>query len=35
MLASTVAEMDNFTCMVKWFLPDTGCSSENQNEVAL
>lgn len=35
MLAGAVAEMDNFTCTVKWFVPDKGCSFENQNEVTV
>lgn len=35
MLAASAAEMDNFTCMVKWLVPDTGCSPENHNEVAV
>jgi len=34
-LAGTIAEMDNFTCTLEWFVPDTGCSSENRNEVTL
>lgn len=34
-LAASAAEMDNFTCTVKWFVPDTGCSPENHNGVAV
>lgn len=34
-LAAAAAEMDNFTCTVKWFVPDMGCSPENHNEVAV
>lgn len=34
-LAAAAAEMDNFTCTVKWFVPDTGCSPESHSEVAV